>query len=92
MWRIEARGKKGEHESLTVHSLRVKTEKTKRNEPFPSEWLNKEAPFEEMKGRKNAGTVFAKFQLRGKLEVFPEVDGQITICLLYTSPSPRDRG
>ncbi|MGJ8726005.1 MAG: hypothetical protein ACSHYB_15730 [Roseibacillus sp.] len=79
LWRIEARGQEGVHESLTVHSLRVKTEKTKRNEPFPSKWLNKAAPFEEMKGKKNEGVVFAKFQLPGKLEVFPEVDGQITM-------------
>lgn len=79
LWRIEARGQEGVHESLTVHSLRVKTAKTKRNEPFPSKWLNKKAPFEAMKGRKNAGKVFAKFQLPGKLEVFPEVDGEITM-------------
>ena len=79
LWRIEARGQEGVHESLTVHSLRVKTSKTKRNEPFPSKWLNKEAPFELLKGKKNAGQVFAKFQLPGKLEVFPEVDGEITM-------------
>lgn len=79
LWRIEARGQEGVHESLTVHQLRVTTEKTKRNEPFPSEWLNKAAPFETMKGRENAGKVFAKFQVPGKLEVFPEVDGQITM-------------
>lgn len=84
LWRIEARGKKGEHESLTVHSLRVKTEKTSRNEPFPSKWLNKAAPFEEMKGKKNEGVVFAKFQLPGKLEVFPEVDGEITMTVDLT--------
>lgn len=79
LWRIEARGEKGVHESLTVHSIQVKTEKTNRSEPFPSEWLNKPAPFEELKGKKNAGKTFAKFQLPGKLEVFPEVDGQITM-------------
>ena len=79
LWRIEARGQEGVHESLTVHSLRVKTEKTNRNEPFPSEWLNKSSPFEEMKGKKNAGVVFAKFQLPGMLETFPEVDGEITM-------------
>lgn len=79
LWRIEARGEKGVHESLTVHSLRVKTEKTNRSEPFPGEWLNKAAPFEELKGRKNTGETFAKVQLPGKLEVFPEVDGEITM-------------
>ena len=79
LWRIEARGEEGVQESMIVHSLRVKTSKTKRNEPFPSEWLNKSAPFELLKGKKNAGKTFAKFQLPGKLEVFPEVDGEITM-------------
>ena len=79
LWRIEARGQEGVQESMTVHSLRVQTSKTKRNEPFPSEWLNKEQPFELLKGKKNAGKTFAKFQLPGKLEVLPEVDGEITM-------------
>ena len=79
LWRIEARGEKGVHESLTVHSVRVQTEKTNRNEPYPSEWLNQEVPFEDLKGRKNEGKTFAKFQLLGMLEVFPEVDGEITM-------------
>lgn len=79
LWRIEARGQEGVHESLTVHRLRVRTEKTNRNEPFPGEWLNKAAPFEPLKGRKNAGKTFAKVQLPGKLEVFPEKDGRITM-------------
>ncbi|MBK1835144.1 hypothetical protein [Roseibacillus ishigakijimensis] len=79
LWRIEARGEEGVHESLTVHRLRVKTEKTGRNEPFPAKWLGTAAPFEPLKGKKNEGTTFAKFQLPGKLEVFPESDGRITL-------------
>ena len=79
LWRIEARGQEGVHESLTVHKLSVRTSKTKRNEPFPAKWLNQEQPFELLKGKKNAGKVFAKFQLPGKLEVFPEIDGEITM-------------
>ncbi len=79
LWRIEARGEEGVHESLTVHRLRVKTEKTNRSEPFPGEWLNKAAPFELLKGKKNKGKTFAKVQLPGRLEVFPEVDGEITM-------------
>ena len=79
LWRIEARGEQGVHESLTVHSLHVKTEMTNRSEPFPGKWLNTAAPFEEMKGKKNKGMTFAKVQLPGKLEVIPEVDGAITM-------------
>lgn len=79
LWRIEARGEEGVHESLTVHSLRVETEKTNRSEPFPGKWLNEAAPFEPLKGKENAGKTFAKVQLPGRLEVFPEVDGEITM-------------
>ncbi|WP_411846788.1 hypothetical protein AAFN60_04440 [Roseibacillus persicicus] len=79
LWRIEARGEEGVHESMTIHSLRTKTELTKRNEPFPAKWLGEAMPFEPLKGRKNKGKVFAKFQPPGKLEVFPEVDGKITM-------------
>ena len=79
LWRIEARGQQGVHESLTVHSIGVRTEVTGRSEPYPSEWLGKAAPFEEMRGKENAGVVFAKFQLPGMLEVFPEKDGKITM-------------
>ncbi len=81
LWRIEARGEEGVHESLKVHSLRVRTEKTKRNQPFPGKWLGKAAPFEALKGKDNVGKTFAKVQLPGKLEVFPEVDGEIQMTV-----------
>lgn len=78
-WRIEAVGQEGLHQSLTVHDLRVATQETGRAEPYPKKWLNVPAPFEPMKGRAQAGKVFAKYQLPGKLEVFPERDGNITL-------------
>ena len=79
LWRIEARGEEGVHESLTVHSIRVVTETTGRNEPFPAEHLGEAQPFQALKGRRNRGKTFAKFQLPGTLEVYPEVDGKITM-------------
>lgn len=79
LWRIEATGEEGVHESLAVHQLRVKTSKTGRDEPFPSKWLGESQSFLPMKGKENAGKVFASYQLPGKLEVFPETDGEITI-------------
>lgn len=79
LWRIEALGQEGVHESLTVHQILVRTEKTKRSEPYPAKWLGTDSPFELMRGKENKGKVFAKFQMPGELEVFPEVDGKITM-------------
>lgn len=81
LWRVEAVGQEGVHESLTVHKILVKTEKTGRSEPYPAKMLGVASPFELMKGKDNekAGKVFAKYQMPGKLEVFPEVDGKITM-------------
>lgn len=79
LWRIEAIGVAGLHQSLIVHDLRVTTSETNRTEPYPQKGLGVTAPFEPMKGRDNKGKVFAKYQLPGKLEVFPERDGDITL-------------
>jgi hypothetical protein len=84
LWRIEAIGEKGIHQSLIVHELTVRTAKTGRAEPYPEKWLGIIAPFEPMKGEENAGKVFAKYQLPGKLEVFPEEDGEITLVAELT--------
>lgn len=95
LWRIEATGTEGIHESLIVHDLRVTTSATNRTEPYPKKWLNVKSPFEPMRGRKNAGKVFAKYQLPGKLEVFPEKDGDITlvadISIQTSSATQRER-
>ena len=79
LWRIEALGQEGVHESLTVHKILVRTDKTKRSEPYPAKWLGEPSPFELMRGKENEGKVFAKYQMPGRLEVFPEVDGKITM-------------
>lgn len=84
LWRIEAEGEEGVHESLIVHRLSVHTEKTGREEPFPGKWLGIKAPFEPYKDKKKAGKVFAKFQPPGKLEVFPEEDGEIEVKALVS--------
>ncbi|MDP0489495.1 MAG: hypothetical protein Q7Q71_00425 [Verrucomicrobiota bacterium JB023] len=79
LWRIEARGREGIHESLTVHHVRVKTSLSQRDEPYPAKYLGEKKPFLPMKGKEGAGRVFASYQLPGKLEVYPETDGLITI-------------
>jgi len=76
IWRIEAEGQEGIHESLTVHRLKVTTEKTKRSEWYPSKHLNKPAEFSAL--RKEPGKTFAQYQIPGKLEVYPEKDGDFT--------------
>jgi len=77
IWRIEAEGQEGIHESLTVHRLKVTTEKTKRSEWYPSKHLNKPAEFSAL--RKEPGKTFAQYQIPGQLEVYPEKDGDFTV-------------
>ncbi len=75
-WRIEAEGKEGVHTSLTVHRLKVITEKTKREEWFPADRLGT-VSFKPIK--KEPGVAFAAYELPGTLEVYPEKDGAYTV-------------
>ena len=77
IWRIEAEGRTGTHEWLRVNAVRVTTEKTKRSEPFPSTHLGIKASFVPLP--RGEGRSFAKFQIPGKLTVFPRKDGKIKI-------------
>lgn len=76
-WRIQAEGLKGKHTHMTVHRLKVETSKTRRKEWFPSKKLGWRKDFEPYK--KEAGKVFAVYQVPGKLAVDPKKDGDITI-------------
>ena len=78
LWRIEAEGREGVHESMTVHRLKVTTEKTRRSEWYPSRYLGEAAPFQPVRGEEG-GTTFAQFQIPGELEVYPQKDGMIAI-------------
>ena len=75
-WRVEAEGKSGVHESMTVHRLKVITEKTKRDEWFPANRLGTVA-FKDLKNE--PGKSFAALQLPGTLEVYPEKDGGFAV-------------
>lgn len=77
IWRIEAEGQEGVQESLTVHRIKVATQLTKRSEWYPAQHLNKPAPFKAL--RKEPGKTFAQYQIPGKLEVYPEKDGDISV-------------
>lgn len=79
IWRVEAEGEEGVHEWIRVNQARVTTEKTKRSEPFPRSYLGGKSRFVPLPGEK--GKTFAKFQLPGKLKVFPRDDGKIKIHL-----------
>lgn len=77
IWRVEAEGRAGVHEWLRVNEVRVTTEKTKRSEPFPESHLGFKARFVPLPREKEKS--FAKFQLPGKLTVFPREDGKVKI-------------
>ncbi len=77
LWRIQAEGKPGVHESMTVHRAKVLTSLTKREEWFPTQWLGKPVEFEHYK--KEPEKSYASFQFPGELEVYPEKDGEITV-------------
>lgn len=77
LWRVEAEGQEGVHEWLRVNEARVTTETTKRSEKFPKNLLGGRVPFEKTSGSK--GLTFAKFQVPGKLTVFPRTDGKVKI-------------
>lgn len=77
IWRIEAEGKEGHHTRMTVHRLKVETSITKRKEWYPSDELGRYVEFIDYK--KEPGKSFAVYRVPGKLKVFPEKDGDITI-------------
>ena len=77
IWRVEAEGKEGEHQSMVVHRVKVTTSKTKRSEWYPAYHLGYTQPFKPFK--KEPGKAYAVFQIPGKLKVYPREDGDITI-------------
>lgn len=79
LWRIEAQGLPGVHQSMTVHRLKVITSKTKRSEWYPVAYLGKPEPFKVFK--KEPNKLFATFQVPGKLKIYPKTDGDISILV-----------
>lgn len=77
IWRIEAEGLPDQHTRLIVHRLKVETSKTNRKEWYPADQLGEYAEFEEYK--REPGKSYAVYQVPGKLSVYPEKDGDITI-------------
>lgn len=77
IWRFEAEGEEGQHESMTVHRVKVVTSKTKRSDWYPQKHLGYLTPFETVEDE--PGVVYAVFQIPGKLKVYPRDDGDITI-------------
>ncbi len=77
IWRIEAEGEKGVHQSMVVHRVKVNTSKTHRSEWYPRKFLGYKTLFKPFK--KEPTKVYAVFQIPGKLKVYPRVDGDITL-------------
>ncbi|MBK1826237.1 hypothetical protein [Haloferula rosea] len=78
-WRIEAYGREGVHESLVVHRIRTRTEKTGRDEWFPADELGRKATFRKLRDR--PGEVRARYPIPGLLKVMPEEDGKLDVWL-----------
>ena len=87
IWRVEAEGKEGEHQSIVVHRLKVITSKTKRSEWYPRRHLGYLTPFKAYK--KEPGKAFAVFQIPGELKVYPREDGDVTILADISVTSTR---
>jgi len=79
LWRVEAEGAEGVHESMTIHKLRVETEKTKRDEWYPTKYLGTPVEFQSYK--KTPGINYANFQVPGELVVLSEEDGAVTVSV-----------
>ncbi|MCP5536182.1 MAG: hypothetical protein H7A51_08085 [Akkermansiaceae bacterium] len=77
IWRVEAEGHEGVHQSMVVHRVKVITSKTRRSEWYPANHLGYREPFKPFK--KEPGKCYAVFQIPGKLKVYPLTDGDITI-------------
>lgn len=77
IWRIEAEGQEGVHQSMVVHRVKVTTSTTKRSEWYPAYHLGYTQHFKPFK--KEPGKTYSVFQIPGKLKVYPRTDGDITI-------------
>jgi len=82
LWRMQAQGEEGKHESMIIHRVKVLTSKTKREEWFPTEYLGKPIEFQPYK--KTPGQSFAYFQMPGELKVLPEEDGAVSLLVDVT--------
>lgn len=76
-WRIEATGETGKHESLVVHRIRTRTATTRRDEWYPTAYLEKRADFKLAKDK--PGVARAVYPIPGLLQVKPRVDGALEI-------------
>ena len=85
LWRMQAVGEEGKHETMTIHGVKVVTNKIdpdtkrKRQEWFPREYLNK--PVEFIPYKKTPNVTYAYFQMPGELKVMPEEDGNVMLLV-----------
>ena len=82
IWRVEGQGQAGIHRDLYVNHLMVETSATQRSEPYDKKLLNFRAEFSPLK--KEPQSSFANYQIPGKLKVYPETDGTITVTAQVT--------
>jgi hypothetical protein len=90
-WRIEATGTSGEHQSLQVHRIHTSTEKSGRNEWYPTEKLPRAVAFKA--DRENPSVTYARYEIPGLLQVTSANDGilRVTADVTITSSKGRER-
>ncbi len=88
-WRVEALGRAGEHESLSVHRIRTRTLTTGRDEWFPESELGKRADFRPLEDK--PGVVRARYPIPGLLRVKPEEDGGLEVWVDASVSGPAGR-
>lgn len=76
-WRLEAIGEPNRHEWLTVHRIRTRTTVTKRDEWYPTSYLDQRADFRRRSGTEDKWR--AVYEIPGLLKVKPREDGALEV-------------
>ena len=76
-WRIEATGDAGKQSHLMVHRVRVRTEKTKRDEWYPADLLGRRVDFKAIKESPELSR--SVYPIPGLLAVKPREDGELAV-------------
>jgi len=81
-WRLEGTGKTGDQESLIVHRIHTRTGKTRRDEWYPVNLLDKRADFKLVKADPTHSR--AVYAIPGLLLVKPREDGNLEVTVDLT--------
>lgn len=80
-WKINMVGKAGVHQSMQVHGVQIKTQRTMRTASYPASMLGGQNYFVPISEKENESTVVASYTLPGELQLYPKADGKITVSM-----------